>query len=116
MPWPCREHLEEEQLLDGRYRLQEVPGGRVALPVLEEKLFQLRLPPEMPCELVRIQVGKDPPFLSPAMGRWGLSPTCHIPPAGPSPFQGSPPAGARPEAAGRAAAAAGRELVGGAGT
>ncbi|KAF1556074.1 hypothetical protein FQV10_0009127, partial [Eudyptes schlegeli] len=47
--------LEEEQLLDGRYRLQEVPGGRVALPVLEEKLFQLRLPPEMPCELVRIQ-------------------------------------------------------------
>ncbi|KAM6252167.1 tRNA wybutosine-synthesizing protein 2 homolog isoform 2-T4 [Spheniscus humboldti] len=50
-----REHLEEEQLLDGRYRLQEVPGGRVALPVLEEKLFQLRLPPEMPCELVRIQ-------------------------------------------------------------
>ncbi|XP_076203107.1 tRNA wybutosine-synthesizing protein 2 homolog isoform X3 [Aptenodytes patagonicus] len=50
-----REHLEEEQLLDGRYRLQEVPGGRVALPVLEEKLSQLRLPPEMPCGLVRIQ-------------------------------------------------------------
>ncbi|XP_072732735.1 tRNA wybutosine-synthesizing protein 2 homolog [Ciconia boyciana] len=50
-----REHLEEEQLLDGRYRLQEVPGGRVALPVLEEKLPQLRLPQEMPCELVRIQ-------------------------------------------------------------
>uniref|UniRef100_A0A663MPL5 TYW2 N-terminal domain-containing protein n=1 Tax=Athene cunicularia TaxID=194338 RepID=A0A663MPL5_ATHCN len=48
-----RKHLEEEQLLDGRYRLQEVPGGRVALPVLEEKLSQLRLP---------------------TMGRWGLSP------------------------------------------
>ncbi|NXN54771.1 TYW2 protein, partial [Rynchops niger] len=50
-----REHLEERQLLDGRYRLQEVPGGRVALPVLEEKLDQLRLPQEMPCRLVRIQ-------------------------------------------------------------
>ncbi|NXF33350.1 TYW2 protein, partial [Nyctibius bracteatus] len=50
-----REHLEEEQLLDGRYRLQEVPGGRVALPVLEEKLDQLRLPQEVPCELVWIQ-------------------------------------------------------------
>ncbi|NWT16926.1 TYW2 protein, partial [Vireo altiloquus] len=52
---PCRECLEEEQLLDGRYQLQQVPGGRVALPVLEEKLSQLCLPPEMPCELVRIQ-------------------------------------------------------------
>ncbi|XP_014810809.1 PREDICTED: tRNA wybutosine-synthesizing protein 2 homolog [Calidris pugnax] len=50
-----REHLEEEQLLDGRYRLQEVPGGRVALPVLEEKLDQLQLPQEMPCELLHIQ-------------------------------------------------------------
>ncbi|NXX17612.1 TYW2 protein, partial [Podargus strigoides] len=50
-----RELLEEEQLLDGRYRLQEVPGGRVALPVLEEKLSQLRLPPEIPCGLVWIQ-------------------------------------------------------------
>ncbi|NXJ66531.1 TYW2 protein, partial [Rostratula benghalensis] len=50
-----REHLEEEQLLDGRYRLQKVPGGRVALPVLEEKLDQLQLPQEMPCELVRVQ-------------------------------------------------------------
>ncbi|XP_051486599.1 tRNA wybutosine-synthesizing protein 2 homolog [Apus apus] len=52
-----REHLEEERLLDGHYRLQQVPGGRVALPVLEEKLDQLRLPLEMPCELVWI---KDP--------------------------------------------------------
>ncbi|NXI16301.1 TYW2 protein, partial [Irena cyanogastra] len=50
-----RECLEEERLLDGRYRLQRVPGGRVALPVLEEKLCQLCLPPEMPCELVRMQ-------------------------------------------------------------
>ncbi|NXV17113.1 TYW2 protein, partial [Cepphus grylle] len=47
--------LEERQLLDGRYRLQEVPGGRVALPVLEEKLDQLRLPQEMPCRLIQIQ-------------------------------------------------------------
>ncbi|NWU25477.1 TYW2 protein, partial [Dyaphorophyia castanea] len=50
-----RECLEGEQLLDGRYQLQQVPGGRVALPVLEERLSQLCLPPEMPCELVRIQ-------------------------------------------------------------
>ncbi|NWW72511.1 TYW2 protein, partial [Climacteris rufus] len=50
-----RECLEEEQLLDRRYQLQQVTGGRVALPVLEEKLSQLCLPPEMPCELVRIQ-------------------------------------------------------------
>lgn len=53
--------MEQERLLDGRYRLQEVPGGRVALPVLEEKLDQLRLPQEMPCGLVQIQVGKNPP-------------------------------------------------------
>ncbi|NXE42489.1 TYW2 protein, partial [Ptilorrhoa leucosticta] len=52
---PCRECLEEEQLLDARYQLQQLPGGRVALPVLEEKLSQLCLPAEMPCELVRIQ-------------------------------------------------------------
>ncbi|NXT10106.1 TYW2 protein, partial [Prunella fulvescens] len=52
---PCRQRLEEQRLLDGRYRLQRVPGGRVALPVLQEKLSQLRLPPEMPCELLRIQ-------------------------------------------------------------
>ncbi|XP_009068932.1 PREDICTED: tRNA wybutosine-synthesizing protein 2 homolog [Acanthisitta chloris] len=50
-----REHLEEEQLLDGRYQLQQMPGGRVALPVLEEKLSQLCLPTDMPCELVQIQ-------------------------------------------------------------
>ncbi|NWH37968.1 TYW2 protein, partial [Chloropsis hardwickii] len=50
-----RECLEEQRLLDGRYRLQRVPGGRVALPVLEEKLCQLCPPAEMPCELLRIQ-------------------------------------------------------------
>ncbi|XP_032557692.1 tRNA wybutosine-synthesizing protein 2 homolog isoform X2 [Chiroxiphia lanceolata] len=50
-----REHLEEKQLLDRRYQLQQVPGGRMALPVLEEKLSQLCLPLEMPCELVWIQ-------------------------------------------------------------
>ncbi|NXF71544.1 TYW2 protein, partial [Sclerurus mexicanus] len=50
-----REHLEKEHMLDGRYRLQQVPGGRVALPVLEQKLSQLCLAPEMPCELVWIQ-------------------------------------------------------------
>ncbi|NXB41650.1 TYW2 protein, partial [Leucopsar rothschildi] len=50
-----RECLEQERLSDRRYRLQRVPGGRVALPVLEEKLSQLCLPPEVPCELVRIQ-------------------------------------------------------------
>ncbi|KFQ25813.1 tRNA wybutosine-synthesizing protein 2, partial [Mesitornis unicolor] len=47
--------LEEEQLLDGRYRLQEVLGGCGALPVLKEKLDWLRLPQEMPCRLVQIQ-------------------------------------------------------------
>ncbi|RLW02480.1 hypothetical protein DV515_00007253 [Chloebia gouldiae] len=52
---PRRECLEEERLLDGRYRLQRLPGGRVAVPVLEEKLSQLCLPAEMPCELLRIQ-------------------------------------------------------------
>ncbi|XP_063278404.1 tRNA wybutosine-synthesizing protein 2 homolog isoform X2 [Prinia subflava] len=50
-----RECLEEERLSDGRYQLQRVPGGRVALPVLEEKLSQLCLPPDMLCELVRLQ-------------------------------------------------------------
>lgn len=60
MPWPYREKLEGEQLLDGRYRLQKVQGGRVALPVLEEKLSQLWLPREMPCDLVQIQVQRDP--------------------------------------------------------
>ncbi|NXP71642.1 TYW2 protein, partial [Ramphastos sulfuratus] len=50
-----REKLEGEQLLDGRYRLQKMQGGCVALPVLEEKLSQLWLPQEMPCDLVQIQ-------------------------------------------------------------
>ncbi|NXJ91446.1 TYW2 protein, partial [Corythaixoides concolor] len=63
-----REHLEEQQLLDGRYRMQEMPGGCVALPVLEEKLDRLQLPWEMPCGLVRIQVRRDP---SPSALLWG---------------------------------------------
>ncbi|XP_041315158.1 tRNA wybutosine-synthesizing protein 2 homolog isoform X2 [Pyrgilauda ruficollis] len=50
-----RQRLEEQRLLDGRYGLQRLPGGRVALPVLPEKLSQLCLPPELPCELLRIQ-------------------------------------------------------------
>ncbi|NXG43343.1 TYW2 protein, partial [Psilopogon haemacephalus] len=50
-----REQLEGEQLLDRRYQLQKVQGRRVALPILEEKLSQLRLPREMPCDLVQIQ-------------------------------------------------------------
>ncbi|NXH05616.1 TYW2 protein, partial [Loxia leucoptera] len=51
-----RQCLQEERLLDGRYGLQRVPGGRVAVPVLPEKLSQLCLPAEMPCELLGIQV------------------------------------------------------------
>ncbi|NXT68406.1 TYW2 protein, partial [Chaetops frenatus] len=52
---PRRRCLEQERLLDGRYRLQPLPGGRVALPVLEEKLSRLCLAPDVPCELLRIQ-------------------------------------------------------------
>ncbi|NXK52436.1 TYW2 protein, partial [Chauna torquata] len=57
-PWPCRQYLEEEQLLDARYRLQKMPGGSVALPVLEGKLaeWQLRALQESgPCRLLWIQ-------------------------------------------------------------
>ncbi|XP_066415613.1 tRNA wybutosine-synthesizing protein 2 homolog isoform X1 [Molothrus aeneus] len=50
-----RQCLEQERLLDGRYGLQRVPGGRVAVPVLPEKLSQLCLPAEVPCELLGIQ-------------------------------------------------------------
>ncbi|NXN83235.1 TYW2 protein, partial [Bombycilla garrulus] len=50
-----RECLQEQRLLDRRFQLQRLPGGRVALPVLEEKLCQLRPPPEVPCELLRLQ-------------------------------------------------------------
>uniref|UniRef100_A0A8B9F7C1 tRNA wybutosine-synthesizing protein 2 homolog n=1 Tax=Amazona collaria TaxID=241587 RepID=A0A8B9F7C1_9PSIT len=50
-----REHLEAGQLLDKRYQLQEVAGGHVALPVLEEKLSLLSLPQDIPCGLVHIQ-------------------------------------------------------------
>ncbi|NXN93153.1 TYW2 protein, partial [Rhinopomastus cyanomelas] len=50
-----RKHLEEKQLLDGRCRMQKVPGGLVALPVLEEKLSKLCLPQDMTCELIQIE-------------------------------------------------------------
>ncbi|XP_064282533.1 tRNA wybutosine-synthesizing protein 2 homolog isoform X2 [Passer domesticus] len=50
-----RQRLEEQRLLDGRYGLQRLPGGRVALPVLPERLPELRLPCELPCELLRVQ-------------------------------------------------------------
>lgn len=92
----CRECLEQQRLSDGRYQLQRLPGGRVALPVLQEKLSQLCLPPEVPCELLRIQVGRA---ASPCALR-GPGPQCHIPAAGPCPLQGRPPALACPEAAG----------------
>ncbi|NWR23334.1 TYW2 protein, partial [Emberiza fucata] len=51
-----RQRLEQERLLDGRYGLQRLPGGRVAVPLLPEKLSQLCLPAEVPCELLGIQV------------------------------------------------------------
>ncbi|NWZ19582.1 TYW2 protein, partial [Asarcornis scutulata] len=59
-PRPCRRHLEEERLLDARYRLQEVAGGSVALPVLEvaeQRLRELQESGalELPCRLLRIQ-------------------------------------------------------------
>lgn len=57
-------------------------------------------PRRYPVDWSRSRLAETPPFLSPAMGRWGLSPTCHIPPAGPRPLQGSPPTDACPEAAG----------------
>uniref|UniRef100_A0A493TEW5 TYW2 N-terminal domain-containing protein n=1 Tax=Anas platyrhynchos platyrhynchos TaxID=8840 RepID=A0A493TEW5_ANAPP len=61
-----RRYLEEEQLLDARYRLQEVAGGSVALPVLEvaeQRLRELQESGalELPCSLLRIQVGSPIP-------------------------------------------------------
>ncbi|XP_068813419.1 tRNA wybutosine-synthesizing protein 2 homolog [Struthio camelus] len=57
-----REYLEGEQILDARYRLQKMPGGSVALPVLGEKLTEQHLralqksgPQEVPCRLTWIQ-------------------------------------------------------------
>ncbi|XP_037978737.1 tRNA wybutosine-synthesizing protein 2 homolog [Motacilla alba alba] len=50
-----RQCLEAERLRDERFGLQPVPGGRVAVPVLPEKLSQLCVPPEVPWELVGIQ-------------------------------------------------------------
>lgn len=49
----------------------------MALPMLEEKLSQLQLPLEMPCGLVRIQVGRDS---SPQALLWrGEVSACHVP-------------------------------------
>lgn len=60
-PWPCRQRLEEAQLLDIRYRLQKVPGGSVALPVLEGKAAEQWLQDNElqgpSCRLLWIQVG-----------------------------------------------------------
>ncbi|XP_025938521.1 tRNA wybutosine-synthesizing protein 2 homolog [Apteryx rowi] len=57
-----REYLEGEQILDVRYRLQKMPGGSVALPVLGEKLTEQHLralqksgPQEVPCRLTQLQ-------------------------------------------------------------
>ncbi|NXG31850.1 TYW2 protein, partial [Dromaius novaehollandiae] len=54
--------LEGEQILDVRYRLQKMPGGCVALPVLGEKLTEQHLrvlrnsgTAEGPCRLTRLQ-------------------------------------------------------------
>ncbi|NXE51270.1 TYW2 protein, partial [Casuarius casuarius] len=54
--------LEGEQILDVRYRLQKMPGGSVALPVLGEKLTEQHLralrrsgTAEGPCRLTRLQ-------------------------------------------------------------
>jgi len=60
-PRPCRQRLEEARLLDARYRLQKVPGGSVALPVLEgkaaEQWLQDNVPQGLSCRLLWIQVG-----------------------------------------------------------
>ncbi|NWJ08215.1 TYW2 protein, partial [Crypturellus undulatus] len=53
--------LEAEQILDGRYRLQRMPGGSVALPVLAEKLTERHMralqsgPRALPCSQAQIQ-------------------------------------------------------------
>ncbi|XP_040526991.1 tRNA wybutosine-synthesizing protein 2 homolog isoform X1 [Gallus gallus] len=58
-PRPCRQRLEEARLLDARYRLQKVPGGSVALPVLEgkaaEQWLQDNVPQGLSCRLLWIQ-------------------------------------------------------------
>ncbi|XP_065585551.1 tRNA wybutosine-synthesizing protein 2 homolog isoform X2 [Cyrtonyx montezumae] len=54
-----RQRLEEAQLLDARYRLQKVPGGSVALPVLEGKAAEQWLQDNelqgLSCRMLRIQ-------------------------------------------------------------
>lgn len=124
-PRPCRRYLEEEQLLDARYRLQEVAGGSVALPVLEvaeQRLRELQESGalELPCSLLRIQVGAARTRAQAGGSSEGFVAflLVHIPPAEPHPLQGGQRADTCPEAAQRAAkdgAGLGRELVGGAG-
>ncbi|XP_072190714.1 tRNA wybutosine-synthesizing protein 2 homolog isoform X2 [Excalfactoria chinensis] len=54
-----RQRLEDARLLDGRYRMQEVPGGGVALPVLDGtaalRWLQDNGPGGLHCRLLRIQ-------------------------------------------------------------
>lgn len=78
-PWPCRQRLEEAQLLDTRYRLQKVLGGYVALPVLEGKAAEQWLQDKElqgpPCRLLCIQVGTALRCLpSTGSGWWPHSP------------------------------------------
>ncbi|NXC40189.1 TYW2 protein, partial [Penelope pileata] len=54
-----RRCLEEQRLLDARYRLQGLPGGGVAVPVLQEEAAERWLrdsgPQGLPCWLLRLQ-------------------------------------------------------------
>lgn len=100
-PRPCRQRLEEARLLDARYRLQKVPGGSVALPVLEgkaaEQWLQDNVPQGLSCRLLWIQVGATLRCLPGTGSGCGL--THRVPPAGPRPFKGRQRAAACPEAA-----------------
>ncbi|XP_006879525.1 PREDICTED: tRNA wybutosine-synthesizing protein 2 homolog [Elephantulus edwardii] len=56
-----RQYLEEQQLLDGRHRVEKLPDGRVALPVLGETLpephlreLRERVAPGSTCVLTRL--------------------------------------------------------------
>ncbi|XP_028922831.1 tRNA wybutosine-synthesizing protein 2 homolog isoform X4 [Ornithorhynchus anatinus] len=57
-----REYLEKQQLLDKRHRVKKLPGGTVALPVVEETFIEqhlqelkMHVAPESTCVLARIQ-------------------------------------------------------------
>lgn len=41
--WPCREYLEGARILNVSHRVQKLPDGTVALPVLEGKLTKQHL-------------------------------------------------------------------------